>query len=265
MHPWEQQTLAKRVIRKAKRTLGWHSRYRVGDASFIVPQDMTWAYFADGSYCEKNVAHWLIRLCESAERKIVYDIGANYGYYPLLLAPLAKQIYAFEPVEATYRILMRNIRRNHLQNVVAYKLGCFEKNEDTSIYLYGTSGTHSLFRVNDVRPRGTADIRLVRLDDFLTSEHLPLPDVLKIDVEGAELQVLRGAECLLHNARPAIIAEYSRPQFKGVSYMKEELVNFLSSKHYTVYGLAGNPNDVTRYPLDQFETVEIVNLLALPE
>lgn len=131
----------------------------------------------------------------------VLDVGAHIGYYTLLFSRLAGphgRVVAFEPSPRNLPVLRWHVARNGCANVrveaaaVAAETGTARFTADTG------SGTGRLAE------SGTVEVRTIRLDDFVDASG-PMPDVLKIDVEGAELAVLRGAARVLREARPAIL------------------------------------------------------------
>jgi len=131
----------------------------------------------------------------------VLDVGAHIGYYTLLFSRLAGphgRVVAFEPSPRNLPVLRWHVARNRCANVrveaaaVAAETGTARFTADTG------SGTGRLAE------SGTVEVRTIRLDDFLDAGG-PMPDVLKIDVEGAELAVLRGAARVLRDAQPAIL------------------------------------------------------------
>lgn len=130
----------------------------------------------------------------------VLDIGAAAGYYTLLAARLVGprgRVIAFEPNPTNLRYLRAHIERNRLPFVAVHPLALADHN-GTARFGGGTgTGTD---RLHD---RGAIEVAVRRLDDLAETEPLA-PQHLKIDVEGAELAVLRGGEKLIRHYRPTI-------------------------------------------------------------
>ena len=130
---------------------------------------------------------------------VVFDIGAHVGYYSLLSAVLstpAGGVFAFEPVPSNADKLRRHVVMNRvsvdvMEAAVADRDGeaRFESGADS--YTGGLGGNGS-------------SVRVVSVDALRASGRLPEPDVIKIDVEGAEALVLRGATETIRMARPVI-------------------------------------------------------------
>ena len=145
------------------------------------------------------------------EAKVVYDIGANAGYFSFVAAVQSDaRIYAFEPVEA----LVDEIRE------VARVNGISERLSIEKVALTDTTGPVALITPGD-DPTGVLETALqgqgegkgkitvdgASLDDWLERTSAPLPSLMKIDVEGAELLVLAGARGTIEACRPAICIE----------------------------------------------------------
>jgi FkbM family methyltransferase len=132
---------------------------------------------------------------------VVFDLGANVGYYTLLCSVLAGpggRVYAFEPLPRNLDFLRRHLALNRIENAtvieaaVADRGGTVRFEEDAST---------SKGRIG---AEGTLEVRSVALDDLVARERLPRPDLFKIDIEGAEFLALQGARKILAEAHPVI-------------------------------------------------------------
>lgn len=144
--------------------------------------------------------------------KTIFDIGANIGWYSLLLAaqnPNAK-VFAFEPIKATFASLVKNIELNGLSNVVPYNLGLSDATGELTFYYSqeesGKTSSVNLFNEESVE---AVPCMVERLDDFVSSTATKV-DLVKCDVEGGELLVFRGAESLLETQKPIVFTEMLR-------------------------------------------------------
>jgi len=134
----------------------------------------------------------------------VFDIGANIGLYTLPAALKLRgtgSVYAFEPVPLWLQRLRENIQLNRLSSissVFTYNIGLSDKNEMCNLVMKGVQGsgmgsiTANYPNQPDKDKTVVIRIQLVRGDDFLLEKGIPGPNVVKIDVEGAELAVLQG-------------------------------------------------------------------------
>lgn len=145
--------------------------------------------------------------------KVIYDVGANVGVFSLFFARESGekgQVIAFEPVVSNYRVLRENLRLNGIANVRAIPLALGARSDTRPVYrTAGESGTASLIFSSalDSRYRPGEDVRVEPLDLAVHEHDLPTPHFIKIDVEGAELDVLAGAERLLAATRPDLWIE----------------------------------------------------------
>jgi len=136
---------------------------------------------------------------------VFYDVGANIGMVSLVVASKHRRagvtVYAFEPEPANVDHLRRNIELNNASNVVVYALALGAEDETAQLFVEGEtgSGRHSL-----VSGRESAvpsiEIHVVSGTRFAENSGSP-PDLVKIDVEGAEMLVLRGMTGLFDERR----------------------------------------------------------------
>jgi FkbM family methyltransferase len=140
---------------------------------------------------------------------IVYDLGANIGLFSLLAARIvgpSGRVYSFEPDPETAVRLRRNIERNGFSNVTVVEAGAWSSTGYANFVPSDSSSPDRGLGRFEIDSNATGkSTRCVSLDDFV-GEALP-PQVIKCDVEGAELSVLRGAETILRAQRPWIICE----------------------------------------------------------
>jgi len=146
---------------------------------------------------------------------VVLDVGANIGWYSLILsklAPEAVDIYAFEPHPENRALLEENLRQNAADNVhvVASAVSDHCGEQDLFVYSGANTGRHSLLPINSGE---RIRIHTTTLDQFWLEQRLGqrIPRFIKVDIEGYELMALRGGEGVLQRC-PTVLFEYS-PQF----------------------------------------------------
>lgn len=149
----------------------------------------------------------------------IFDIGANIGLISLLMAQhdngLDSTIHCFEPEPRNYKQLTRNIELNELRGRLhAHQLALGADNGSIDLHIRGTEGEgrHSI-----ATSKGATDTISVKLQTMaaFASEHKVSPNIIKIDVEGAEGQVLAGMEPLLTSTPPAHIFLEIHPKGEG--------------------------------------------------
>ena len=160
--------------------------------------------FLNGFY-EEDLIKWVKN--ELRDDDVFWDIGANIGSVTLIAARNCKQVISFEPTPETIEKLEENVRANRLENVNIQKCALSDRNHEVVMNRgpESNSGMNSIVRPHAFRPGIVVNAR--RADDLI-AEGLPFPNVIKIDVEGAEQVVLEGAPMLLKNpALRAIVFE----------------------------------------------------------
>ncbi len=139
---------------------------------------------------------------------VVADIGANIGLTAILFSKIANNIYAFEPSPSTYRILSENLVRNRIANVHAYNLGLGQKQEKLTI-TFASNNRSGGYVSDKIRPESghvTEVIQIETIDRLFLAEGIS-PSFIKIDVEGFEMNVIKGAARFLEHYRPTIVLE----------------------------------------------------------
>jgi FkbM family methyltransferase len=181
-----------------------HSRAQVfGHSVFVDPADrvMGPALLEDG--CFEPVETSLI-VSEIKPGDVVLDVGANLGYYTLLLARLVGaegKVFAFEPDPNNFRLLKKNVRANGYRNVVLVQKAVADRSAVTRLHLSpDNKGDHRLYDSGDGRP--VINVETVALDDYF-ADHEGAIDFIKIDIQGSEAAALRGMERLLQR-HPAL-------------------------------------------------------------
>lgn len=133
---------------------------------------------------------------------VVYDIGANAGFFMLLASRLADAhgaVYAFEPMPRNLEYLRKHIALNAAANVTVIDAAVAAKSGHARFAVEASPSMGHLDASGDL------EVRLVSIDELVTSEIIRPPQFLKIDVEGAELDVLTGAAATLRQWYPVIL------------------------------------------------------------
>ncbi len=168
----------------------------------------------------------------------VLDIGAHHGFYTLLASRLVGpkgRVFSFEPSPRERKALRLHLRLNRCKNVDLQDLALGDQNADSDLYVVEdwAAGCNSL-RPPDVAARTSpVSVHVVRLDDWLTEHKIDRVDFIKLDVEGAELSILKGALRLLKGAsRPVILAEVQDTRTLPWGYRARDIVTTLEGWGY---------------------------------
>jgi FkbM family methyltransferase len=240
---------------------------RVRRMAMELPAERAWA-FPRAVYFERNVIHWFDRVLDQRVAPVVYDIGANCGYFALRAADRARAVYAFEPASETFEILVRNIERNRLGHVVPLRLGLADADIEASLYLYSSSGSNSLYRrtIPDDEPVslvGEETIRVRPLDTVVAERKLLPPDVVKIDAEGSEPKVLAGAVETLRKHKPVLLVEHNSLLAEDAAYTLDDVVELLEPLGYDLAALSDDQNDLAMHPLEALRATRVGTIVGL--
>lgn len=155
-----------------------------------------------------------VKLFESEIKKgnVFFDIGANVGFYSLLAAEIVGsggKIFSFEPSLENFNFLKKHIMINGYENIFPFQVAVSRK--------IGVSFFDEAFNraQGKLAEKGKIKINTISIDEWIDSMKLPIPDVIKIDVEGAEALVLKGAEFTLKKYQPIIFLSIHGEQVKN--------------------------------------------------
>lgn len=199
----------------------------------------------------------------------VVDIGANIGYFTLLAARLAGKkgkVYTFEPEPRNYNILLKNIALNGYGNVVPVPKAVSNVGGTVRLYLSSKDiGAHTIRQYHDKRQFDEkesgefVEIESVTLDEFFEDKKHPI-DVIKMDIEGAEMAALLGMDKVIReNENLKMFVEFYPSAIKEMGYSPEEFAHKLLD-----YGFSITAIDELRMPTNQYlrinEVDELINL-----
>ena len=169
---------------------------------------------------------------------VFVDVGANVGFFSLLAARLvgpAGAVYAIEPVPANVRRVEANARRNRFDNVTTIAAAATERTGTTTLVLAVHPGGAAVASAGSPPdPAGTLDVRTVSIDDLVATGQIRPPDVIKIDVEGAELDVLVGCATTLRAHRPVVVCEVDGRDDRSVGAKRAEVAGVLEAEGYVI-------------------------------
>lgn len=163
------------------------------------------------------------------KESVVYDIGANVGFYTLLASHIIGEkdkTIAFEPFHRNLCYLKKHLQLNKCNNVTVIEAAVGEQSGATFFEEGSSSST------GHISERGSIKIEKVKIDTLVSKGEIP-PDFIKIDVEGTELLVLRGANSILTHYHPAIfLATHG-------THVHRECCFFFKSEGYELQSIKG--------------------------
>ncbi|HVE71581.1 MAG TPA: FkbM family methyltransferase [Thermoanaerobaculia bacterium] len=168
---------------------------------------------------------------------VVYDVGANAGYFTLLASKLAGPrgaVYAFEPLPRNLEILRAHVRLNRATNVQVLPVAVSDRAGKAR---FATGNNPAM---GGLAAAGDFEVPTVTLDEVRATT--PAPQFIKMDIEGAELAALSAASSILHNDGPVILlSAHGHEQFRrcsdllrGFGYALTVLVDGTSDGNYVV-------------------------------
>lgn len=176
-----------------------------------------------------------------SEGAVFLDVGAHIGYFSIKAAPKVGRtghVLAFEPNPETLRVLRDNVTANHAGNIIVEPIACTDREQNITLYASAgfNTGMSSLSRENaDITYKEAPRAYSVRgrpIDDVVRDRNLTRVDAVKIDVEGAEVSVLRGAVETLKRFHPKLVIEIVPEQLAGFKTTPEDVIAIIRSAGY---------------------------------
>lgn len=264
----------KRPMLTVGRMVAWRLRCGLGipgqvrvpawNARLILPPEWHGAgatlFYAVREYYEPELT-FLSRFLNPGETFI--DAGANCGVYTIAAASIVGPgglVLAFEPGQQVFAFLRRSVEINSYRHVRLFDVGLSETAGTAQLYTH----PHGASSFSLGRPEGaTGDsfsIRIERLDDVLDAQGVKTAHCIKMDVEGAEELILRGATRLFERCRPRVILEINPGATAALNLKPDGAWHFLEARGYRFVSIdaAGVLTDLASPPHEG-------NVVALPK
>ena len=190
-----------------------------------------------GEYEAKDMR---LLLALARDSRVIFDIGANVGWHALHLltaAPADARLYAFEPVPTTFERLKRNLAANdgvYTFRICATNIAFAAETGTATFFIPRVSGSSAasqrpLFSGDENK---TVTCALHRLDDFVVEQGISTIDLIKCDVEGAELFVFKGGYETISRSTPMIFVEMLRKWARAFGYHPNDTISLLAQCGY---------------------------------
>jgi FkbM family methyltransferase len=168
----------------------------------------------------------------------VLDIGANIGGTALTFSKIVGKegaVIAFEPDKINYQKALHNISLNDVSTIKLMNIGLGNENKTYKLYAVNDEnrGMNRILEHSSAHPFTEISVR--KLDDVIAESGGKKVDLIKIDVEGFEMNVLRGAVSTLKTSKPVLFIELDDNNLKEQQSTAAQLIAFLYSLNYTVY------------------------------
>ncbi|MDH4452071.1 MAG: FkbM family methyltransferase [Verrucomicrobiota bacterium] len=204
--------------------------------------------FLSSSY-EPDVWSWLKQ--RTVPGSIILDVGAQFGLYSMLAARhigADGRIFAFEPSPDTVAVLRRHLTNNGMTDCVEIVQAAVGPEEgEVTFYMAGTHPSNTLAPTTvDPVMLTPVKVKAITVDGFCRQRHLK-PTILKIDVEGWELQVLRGATEVVQDPALTICVEMHPYAWESAGYTAADFTFFVEASGLEIVPLTGQASPLTEY------------------
>jgi FkbM family methyltransferase len=181
---------------------------------------------------------------------VFIDVGANMGYFSLLASQVVGKdgkIFALEPSSRDFARLQDNIKTNNLQKIIfPLQLAISDKVSlvNLSIACEERSGLNTMG--SEFSSKGTEKVEVqevgsTTIDKFMNRKHIDKVNVLKLDIEGSEVDALRGAVNTIEKCRPAIMLGVNPVALNACGSSVDELQKIIKSMNYKIYIIVDDP------------------------
>ena len=187
---------------------------------------------------EPELINWL-EINNNKEKQILWDIGSNVGAYSLVAATMGYKVLSFEPAYQNYFKLHENISLNKLdEQIEAFCISFGDKLQTGNFNIFDTSFGTSKGNYNadnyyqlNLKKISQKKTLVFSIDSFIKIFNLPEPSLIKIDVDGGEFEVLKGAATLLEHGKnlKSLLVEFDEDE-----YSINELETFLKKLNWQI-------------------------------
>ncbi len=180
---------------------------------------------------ERNSLYTLVK-----PGQVIFDVGGYIGDTALHFARLQNnngKIYCFEPVPYLFDRLTHNVGLNTFKNISIYNLAISDTASELYFNVSRSQNSSGIF-LSDKGSGQSRKVVAIKLDDFCSEKNIDRIDLIKIDVEGFELKVLKGAEEILRKFRPKMFIEIDEVHLKRAGASAKEVVKMLLDLNYKI-------------------------------
>lgn len=189
---------------------------------------------------------------------VFIDVGAHVGYFSALAARIVGEngrVYAFEAIPENAKMIRKNAQINRFENVRVESV-ILSDQPGSLIFHYGPEGHSGVSSIREVSGSSRhVEMKAERLDQFMSQ--ITQVDLIKIDVEGAELRVLLGAQRILKKYRPALIIEVTPAFLEELGDSETRLMGLMDELGYT------RKNIITENGLVPYGTIDFAQCNVL--
>jgi len=214
-----------------------------GVGNFLMSPEFTFYNLEEWGSGKNNGFHKLIELAKG--KSAVFDIGAHIGICALPISRVVKKggiCYSFEPAETNRKHLETHLKMNNVDNVIVVPSLVGDKCDDC-VEFYETSSDSGMNSLCMPKNKDSIYNKIVKeqitLDSFVAKNGC-IPELIKIDVEGAEINVLRGAKSVLREYHPEIIISVHPKHLEILGHSVDGLTKEIRGLGYQIYNIDGS-------------------------
>lgn len=166
---------------------------------------------------------------------VFYDIGANIGLFTTYIAQKRPDVtvHSFEPEKLAFECLQKNIEPFSDQKISIHNKAIGTKTNQKKLFKSSSNdGAHTLIEGNSENDSEFQIVEVINLDEQIEKSNLPLPDVIKIDVEGFELDVIKGLKQTIVKSKPFMLIECSNKDLSEKGEFWQALYSFKENGIY---------------------------------
>ncbi|MBI2642635.1 MAG: FkbM family methyltransferase [Candidatus Wildermuthbacteria bacterium] len=204
------------------------------------------------------------------EGDVLIDAGANIGYHTALGAGFVGKsgsVHAFEPIQEYFQKLRVLAEVNKAYRIVYNQCALGETSGRVQMYQIRTHrgersfGTGSMFQgwlSNNETTEAALEVPIMKLDDYVKEHNLRKVKLLKVDVDGFEFPLLKGAESFLREQSPMIICEISHPVYSMLNSTVDDLLNYMAKLSYFPFDMVNLKKQLSREEINKEFINEVV-------
>jgi FkbM family methyltransferase len=197
---------------------------------------------------------------------VVIDVGANLGLFSLVVRERFpdRRIIAFEPVASTFAALTANAARNSATNMECHPLAVSDRDGTARFVVLENARANSSLETSAPSQGGdTIEVECITLDRFVSQAGIGRIALLKVDVEGFEISVFRGAADVLARVRPRVVYfEICPPIAQAAGFQPDEAAVFLEKRGYALHRILDG-GSLQRVRPDEIDAVALENWVAI--
>jgi FkbM family methyltransferase len=185
-----------------------------------------------------NEPNWHTLFSYLQQDFVVFDIGANIGFLTLNFAKKCPGgfVFSFEPDTDNFSALQHNVLQNNFKNICIFRNALGAKSESAHLYkLYvNNPGANRILPEKPDKPYQVENVEVLALDDLVERMALQRIDMVKIDVEGFEIFVLKGSQKVIKKWKPILFVELSEKNLRQQGYSASALIEFVGNMGYEI-------------------------------